>query len=120
MVELIPLGFGGGIATTAVLSFALLLYVIYDAIVSEEMILAEKLIWIVLATTTGFIGIALYLYLVKYKGELITDHTDLESIQSGFKNDVDELERLSKLKEKGDLTEEEFEKKKSELLGNEG
>lgn len=118
--DLIGLGFGGGIAATAVLSFVLMLYVIFDVIVSDEMLLLEKLIWIILAATTGFIGIALYLYLVKYRNELIADHADLESVQSGFTGtDTDELERLSRLKEKGDLTEEEFEQKKSEILGKE-
>lgn len=115
--DMMGLGFGGGIAATAVLSFVLVLYVIFDVIVSDKMLLLEKLVWIVLAATTGFIGIALYLYLVKYRNEFIADHADLESVQSGLVgSDIDELERLSRLKEKGDLTEEEFERKKSEIL----
>ncbi|MFB6208660.1 MAG: hypothetical protein ABEJ56_00805 [Candidatus Nanohaloarchaea archaeon] len=43
VLDLIGLGLGGGIAATAVLSFVLLLYVIFDVIVSEEMLLLEKL-----------------------------------------------------------------------------
>lgn len=120
MVNMIGPGFGGGIAATAILSFLLLLYVVFDVIVSEEMLLLEKLIWVVLAATMGFIGIALYLYLVKYRNEFIADHADLESVQSGFtESDTDELERLSRLKEQGDLTEEEFKQKKAEILGKE-
>lgn len=119
--DYIGLGLGGGIAATAVLSFVLVLYVIFDAIVSDRMLLLEKLIWVVLAATTGFIGIVLYLYLVKYRNEFIADHADLKSVQSGFTgSDTDELERLSLLKEKGDLTEEEFESKKSEILDEAG
>lgn len=113
----LQLGFGGGVAATAILSFILLFYVIFDAIVSEEMILLEKLIWIVLAVATGFIGITLYLYIVKYRKEFIADHADLKSVQSGLMgSDTDKLERLSRLKEKGDLTQEEFEKKKADII----
>lgn len=107
----------GGVGLIAVLSFVLLLYVIYDVIVSEEMLLVEKVTWILLAAGTDFIGILLYFYIVIYRGELIADYTDLESVQESFTvSDVSELERLSRLKEKGDLTEEEFERKKSEII----
>lgn len=110
----------GGIGLIAVLSFALLLYVIYDVIVSEEMLLVEKAIWIVLAAGTGFIGILLYLYIVEYRGEMIADYTDLNSVQKSLTgSDVSELERLSRLKEKGDLSREEFERKKKQILSDE-
>lgn len=119
-IEHIGLGFGSGIAGTAIFSFVLLLYVIFDVIVSDEMVLLEKFIWIVLAGTTGFIGIVLYLYLIKYENVYIADHAEIESLQSGFTgSNIGELERLSRLKEKGDLTEEEFEQKKSEILERE-
>ena len=76
----------GGIGLAAVLSFALTIYVIYDVLVSERMILIEKLIWIALVAFLNLVGIALYLFMVKYRKDLIADHTDLKGIQNKIEN----------------------------------
>ena len=72
----------GGLGFVAAATFFLTIYVIYDTLVSDEMILLEKLIWIVLVAMTNFVGIILYLFMVKYRKELISDHTDLEKVQA--------------------------------------
>ena len=74
----------GGIGLAAVATFVLTLYVIYDMLVSDKMILLEKLIWIVLTAFLNLVGIALYLFMVKYQGELIADHTDLKGVQQNI------------------------------------
>lgn len=116
VVGLPPLGLGS-IGALAVLNFVLLLFVLYDVLVLDEMLLLEKAIWILLAVGTGLVGIVLYLYLIKYEKEFIADHTDLVPLQESFSSSgISQLERLSRLKEKGDLTEEEFEQMKEEAL----
>ncbi|OKY77530.1 MAG: putative membrane protein containing PLD-nuclease N-terminal domain [Candidatus Methanohalarchaeum thermophilum] len=97
------------------ISLILLIWVLYDTLVVQEgMDEIEKLIWIIASFILPIIIPLAYYFIVKVNETYLMDG-GLGALKSGS-SDVDELEKLHELKEKGVLTEKEFEEKKKEIL----
>lgn len=108
----------GSIALTALFGLLLALYVLYDIIVQrEEMLLLERVIWVLLIFTANLLGVVLYIFIVIIQRTTLNEMLGLESVQQSLTaRHVSELERLHRLHEEGALTDEEFEREKERLL----
>lgn len=97
------------------LTFLLTIWVIYDTlVVQEEMDIIEKLVWIIGSFIIPLLVPIIYYIVVKRNKVYILRDTSLRSL--GEYSDVERIEKLHELKEKGAITEEEFEEKKKQLL----
>lgn len=108
----------GSVALTALFGLLLALYVLYDIIVQrKEMLLLERVIWVLLIFTANLLGVVLYIFIVMIQGTTLNEMLGLESVQQSLTaRRVSELERLHRLHEEGALTDEEFEREKERLL----
>ncbi len=97
------------------IGFILTIWVIYDSlVVQEEMDVIEKLIWIIASFLVPLIIPIIYYIVVKRNNTYILNETSFSSFKG--ESEIDQIEKLHELKEKGAITEKEFEKKKKELL----
>lgn len=104
------LGIFFGLAT-----FFLLIWVIYDTLtIQEGMDVIEKLIWIIGSFVIPVIIPIVYYIAVKKKGKYLLGEEG-SKILNKEKNYKD-LDKLHELKEKGVITEEEYEEKRKELI----
>lgn len=108
----------GSVALTALFGLLLALYVLYDIIVQrDEMLLLERVIWVLLIFTANLLGVVLYIFIVMIQGTTLNEMLGLEAVQQSLTaRRVSELERLHRLHEEGALTDEEFEREKERLL----
>lgn len=106
---LMELGFGAMSVVMllwGLLTFLVTLWVIYDVVVEQDgMEPLEKLVWVLAVLFLNLIGVVLYVALVKYRGEQL-----LSSSRAA------QLERLADLRDRGALSEEEFQEEKRTLL----
>lgn len=104
-----------------VIGLFLALYTLYDVIFKrEDMLLLERVIWLVLIFTANILGVLLYLFVVIVQETSLEELLDLDTLQRSMAGrSVDDLERLHRLHEEGALTDEEFEREKRKLLGEE-
>lgn len=97
------------------LSFLLTIWVIYDSLViQEDMDIIEKLVWVITSFMIPLLIPIIYYIVVKRNNTYILDDTSLSSFRS--EDEINKIERLHELKKKGAITEEEYEKKKKNLL----
>ncbi|PTD93397.1 hypothetical protein C9439_07470 [archaeon SCG-AAA382B04] len=121
LLETSPLGLGFGIfmfLLIIVLAFApiiLFIWVIYDSIVvQKKMEPIEKLIWIIASVIVPLIVPIIYYLLVKREGNYLLG-IEGKKLQ-GKETKYDKLEKLHELKEKGVITEEEYQEKRKQLV----
>ncbi|OKY77224.1 MAG: putative membrane protein containing PLD-nuclease N-terminal domain [Candidatus Methanohalarchaeum thermophilum] len=103
----------GFILIIPILGVILTIWVIYDSIViEEEMMPLEKIIWILAAFILPIIGPIVYYIIVKKNEKSLFEGNNIRMRQS----DLDKLDKLHQLKEKGIITEKEFKEKKKKIL----
>jgi hypothetical protein len=105
--------------------FWILISIISDLFRDHELSGVAKAVWVFFLIFLPFLGVLLYLIV---RGQGMRDRTIKEQAdakkhfdeyvreQAGAGSSVDELHKLSELKAKGDLSNEEFERAKAKLL----
>lgn len=97
-----------------IVGLAATIYALYDIlVVQKDMESIEKLIWILVVLFFNIFGVLIYFLIVKVAGE--RPFSDISWFQEDRK--ISELERLADLKDRGAISEEEYEKEKEKLLG---
>lgn len=105
--------------------FWVLISVVADVFRSKDLDGLTKALWIAFVILLPWLGVLVYLIV---RGDKMQEHNveamhKLEAAQRDYVRSVanvsaaDELERLSALKEKGVLSDEEFEAQKAKILG---
>ncbi|WP_170603264.1 SHOCT domain-containing protein [Ruegeria arenilitoris] len=105
--------------------FWVMISVVADVFRSKDLSGFAKAVWIAFVILIPWLGVLAYLIV---RGDKMHEHNvqamnDIEQAQKDYIRSVasvsaaDELERLSALKEKGVLTEEEFASQKAKILG---
>lgn len=103
-------------AAIGLVALVLTLYVFYDLLFQQpDMDTVEKLVWVLVVLMFNVIGVIVYLVLVVYQDMHLFD-SDLFDRPGSGRQQLDELERLQDLHERGALTDEEFEAEKKQLL----
>lgn len=98
----------------SLLGVVLLLYALYDLLVVQDtMATGEKLIWLVILLLFNVLGAIVYLVVIKYLQE--HPFESLLSIEAEEER-LTQLERLADLKERGAITEEEFDAEKERIM----
>ena len=113
--ELIFAPFAIGIGLLALLGVALTIYVLFDVLFrQEEMDVVEKLVWVVIVLSFNLLGVLAYLIIVVHQQTYLFD----SSLLGGERRTISELERLRELHDSGTLTDEEFQREKEKVLGD--
>ncbi len=93
---------------------ALTLFVFYDVLfVQEDMTDSQRIVWVLIVLFLNVMGVVLYLIIVK-----MMDMRPFAEMLPNERRRLTTLERLQRLKEKGTLTDEEFEMEKDRILGD--
>lgn len=102
-------------ALFATMWIALTLFVFYDVLfMREEMTDSQKIVWVLIVLFLNVVGVILYLVIVK-----ILDMRPFAEMLPEERQRLTTLERLQRLKEKGALSEEEFQLEKERILADE-
>lgn len=110
---LMPFAVGASVLVS-LLGVVLLLYALYDLlVVQRDMMTGEKLIWLIILLLFNVLGAIIYLVVIKYMQE--HPFEGLLSIEEEEER-LAQLERLSDLKERGAITEEEFQAEKERIM----
>jgi phosphotransferase system glucose/maltose/N-acetylglucosamine-specific IIC component len=104
-------------ALIGLVGLAATIYALYDIIFRQPaMERIEKLIWIIVILVFNIVGVLAYFLIVKY----LDENPVSEAITTGREHRrINDLEELADLKERGVLTEDEFQREKERILGSE-
>lgn len=112
------MGFGGfflfpfAMFLFGVVWLVLLIWVVYDVATRDDMWIGEKAIWVAVALLFNVLGPLVYILVVYLRGEPLFEPGGPPGARGGLR----ELERLADLRERGAITEEEYEELKWERL----
>lgn len=92
------------------------IYALYDVLFQQPaMESIEKLVWIIVILVFNLVGVLAYFLIVKYLGE--NPVSDAIAVGTEHRR-IDELEELADLRDRGVLTEDEFQQEKQRILGD--